>query len=97
MNPPTAVADTLFDAERVLAKAEESLCDFLDGVFGKTGWEDYAYDVYDRSVEVFGVPLGVQLSGDGLTMFRVAGFDRVWLHAHLTEKRMPGERFYGIK
>lgn len=94
--PTRSVADSLYEASAAAGRAEEALADFLDGVLGEGGWCGFDHDRTDRSVEVYGVPPRVELSGDGLTMFRVAGFDRVWLH-EAKVRGMPNERYYGIK
>lgn len=83
----------IFEAHRALGALEEKLCDFIDELFGKEGWTDFDFDPYDKSLEIYGVPEGVKLTGDGLTRICVAGFDRIWLHVG-SERRQPGERYY---
>ena len=74
----TALAERAFAASRARDKVEDELGDVLSEACGEGNWEDFQWDYYDASLEVYGV---TERESVDLAPIRAAGFARVWLHA----------------
>lgn len=74
-----SLADDLFSASLKLAETEARLGDALDA----TGqpWDDFSFDWYDRSVEVYCVEPPPDPDGLAAKMF-ADGFSICWVHPH---------------
>ena len=73
-------ADLLFEADLARIAAEDVLETALDEVAADT-WEDYTYDWYDRSVEVYCNSDGAGADTLAAKMFGL-GFSLCWVHPH---------------
>ena len=88
-------ADKLFDAQIALLCAEGELSDtHLTAAIGDAcdgAWDDYTFDYYDRSIEVYGVgDLSDEARERALDALAALGFAVAWLHPHTGGRTLPG-------
>ena len=97
-------ADNLFNLQILTIKAEGELSDLLDSLSKPFDWADFAYDYYDASLSIYGVPETYKLCGADHTKLKNYGFRRVWMHTvdgpdgynTTTSRANQGERYYNI-
>ena len=72
-------ADELFDLQRRVSIAEYSLTELFE-TFNNFEWEDFTYDSYDYSLELFGVRDGYIFTKEDLNELVKYGFKQLWTH-----------------
>lgn len=76
-----SLAEELFTAMRQVYKQESALYDFIETLeLGGDGWQDWSYDDYDTSLEIYVVPPDRRLSEAAKAKALEAGFSIVWLN-----------------
>jgi hypothetical protein len=101
---PQSRAEDLFHLQILQLKIEAELCDLLDSISTPFAWEDFSYDYYDNSLELYGVPDTYKLIGKDAGKLREFGFHRVWMHKVLSKteytntkpRKNQGERYYHL-
>jgi len=101
---PQSRAEDLFHLQILQIKIDAELCDLLDSLLKPFAWEDFSYDYYDYSLEIFGVPDTYKMCGKDAAKLKEFGFHRVWMHKVLSKneytntqtKQNQGERYYHL-
>lgn len=93
------LAQQLFDAKFASDRVEEEVCEMLWALLGKGGYEDFTFDHYDRSIEIFGVKPDLVLTVEQQQGFWAHGFERCWTHVALERSGVEGddEKFYAVR
>lgn len=95
-------AQELFEASRNINRFEAELHECIGEDFP---YDDFTYDWYDESLEIFGLPKERDLTEDELARLRDFGFGQVWTHTRkdssyadngLDARRAAGERHYSL-
>jgi len=71
-------AKKLFAAAQAFWTEEWELAEWLLDIGFE--WDDFWFDTYDESLELSGIPIGIELTDDQKTVLRNAGFNKVWLN-----------------
>lgn len=75
------LAQELFDAQLKLFAADSKLYDLVETLgLGEDGWEDWSYDHYDTSLELYGCPPELRLSDEAIAKVKEADFSIIWLN-----------------
>ena len=101
---PQSRAEDLFHLQILQLKIEAELCDLLDNLPKPFSWEDFSYDYYDSSLELYGVSDTYKLCSKDAEKLRGFGFSRVWMHKVLSKndytntkpRKHQGERYYHL-
>lgn len=89
-----SVADEFYDAQISFAKAEDRVNDLLDNAVGTDNWESWTADYYDRSIEIYGIPKGLD-TAKLCNALHAEGFHLLWVHDHPETQEAP--RFCACK
>lgn len=93
-------ADILFDLQLKISSAEYELTNMFEKFSASFDWEDFSYDYYDHSLEIFRVPEEFGFNKEDLNMLRNYGFAQVWIHTRQKNSDKfdtVGTRYYNLR
>ena len=98
---PLTKADELFNLQLKTSIAEFELTEMFEQFSDPFTWEDFGYDHYDCSLEIYGVPENYQFEREDLNLLANYGFRQVWTHVCNKDNRTlgheKGEQYYNLR